>query len=389
MKGSSFLKVVVLLIVLQFSSASFAQRFLNRVFDEVDVTTDIIYGNAENYLGDSEDLRLDFYEPQGDAIAYRPLIIYVHGGGFVDEAQTKSLVHIVAYADSMASRGYTVATINYRLDSSISNRAVINAMHDAKAAVRFFRANLETFKIDTSKIFIGGESAGAITSLTTAYIDKPGEVLYPPTLPMSGDLTVEGNSGNSGFSSQIKAVMCLCGGTQTVLGDLLFDTLSIENAVDPPLLLVHGTEDMFIPIVYSLDLALRADHVGLPYLFYTLPTATHCPWFYPLEDSWEYLDTLIDYSVPFLYSCVTDPVGTEENDLHQSLILYPNPANSLISIRSTSEEMVPIQVYNLLGELIYQSQIIGQMQLDIRDWNAGIYVVVLPSTGEMKKFVVE
>jgi acetyl esterase/lipase len=80
----------------------------------------------------------DFYDPALDTMPLRPMVIYVHGGGFIDTNQSKSLIHIAAFCDSLARRGYAAAAINYRLDTSISNRAVINAMHDAKAAVRFF-----------------------------------------------------------------------------------------------------------------------------------------------------------------------------------------------------------------------------------------------------------
>lgn len=172
-----------------------AQRYLSPIFPSSTSQLNIQYGSNLDYIGNSKNLLLDFYEPSGDTISKRLILIYVHGGGFTDTNQSKSLIHIIAFADSMACRGYTVASINYRLDTSISNRAVINAMLDAKAAVRFFRANASLYKIDTNLIFMGGESAGAITSLTTTYVNTSVEVAYPNTLPLTNDNSVEGNSG--------------------------------------------------------------------------------------------------------------------------------------------------------------------------------------------------
>ena len=68
------------------------------------------------------------------------------------------------YFVTVLPKGYAVASIDYRLDTSISNRAVINAMYDARAAIRFFKAYASTYKIDTAKVFMGGESAGAMSS---------------------------------------------------------------------------------------------------------------------------------------------------------------------------------------------------------------------------------
>lgn len=244
-----------------------AQRFLEPIFNQIKKTNNIQYGSATNYLGTNENLMLNVYEPVGDTASKRPLIIYIHGGGFIDKNQSKDLVHIVAFCDSFARRGYTIASINYRLDSAINNRAIINPMHDAKGAIRFLRKNASTYKIDPSVIFIGGESAGAITSLTASYIDKAAEVNYPTTLPNAKDRTVEGNSGSAGFSSKTNAVLCLCGGEETSTKEKLFDTSAIESKSDAPLLFVHGTKDAHISILSAVKVAKRAEHLGIGNLF--------------------------------------------------------------------------------------------------------------------------
>jgi len=64
------------------ANSSYAQRYLENVFTAADSITNISYGSAIDYLHNTQDLLVDFYEPHNDHFKKRPLIIYVHGGGF-------------------------------------------------------------------------------------------------------------------------------------------------------------------------------------------------------------------------------------------------------------------------------------------------------------------
>lgn len=358
------------------------QRYLSPIFPGTNSILDIQYGSNINYKGNSQNLTLDFYEPQGDTLSKRPLIIYIHGGGFVDTNQNKSLLHIVAFADSMTRRGYAIASINYRLDSSISNRAVINAMHDAKAAVRFFKKNASTYSLDTALFFIGGESAGAITALTANYINKISEVKYPFTLPATIDSTVDGLSGNSGYGSRVKATLCFCGGTKNVFLEPLFDTLAIVQN-DQPILFVHGTSDPLIPVQYATELAIRATNQNIPNLFYTMNGAGHCPWFFPLQNSVAYLDTLIDYTVPFLYACVQQSTSVFNRTKSIKLNIYPNPTsgNAKILIGETSfSDKGDFLIQDFTGKIIEQKITYienGIIDIDMNNYPTGLYLIRL------------
>ena len=111
-------------------------------------------------------------------------------------------------------------SIDYRLgffpfDSANAVKAVVRATQDLKAAIRFFYKDKQTansYKIDTNRIFIGGSSAGAITALHVAYLDdicKISDYLSTSAITSLGGL--EGNSGNSGYSSKIQGVLNGCG----------------------------------------------------------------------------------------------------------------------------------------------------------------------------------
>lgn len=97
--------------------------------------------------------KLDLYIPTtGDGPF--PVVINIHGGGFkfgdkgmLSEATGKALL----------DAGYAVASIDYRL----SGEAIFPAaVQDAKAAVRFLRANAAQYNLNPDKIAVFGQSAG-------------------------------------------------------------------------------------------------------------------------------------------------------------------------------------------------------------------------------------
>lgn len=185
------------------------QRYQHILFAKIDSITNIPYGSAIGIKGQSETLLLDVFKPpREDKVRYRPMVIYIHGGGFVNGTKSSDLSAMIC--KGFAKRGYVAATIGYRLgvESPRNNAAYYEAMYraqqDAKAAVRFFRKNAEEYGIDATQIFVVGGSAGAMTALAVAYMDKE-EI--PTEIDQSkwGDL--DGNSGNAGVSSSVQGVI--------------------------------------------------------------------------------------------------------------------------------------------------------------------------------------
>src|SRR5882757_4834353 len=57
-------------------------RYKDNVFTSVTVTSNVQYGSSKTYSGGTENLLMDVYRPQGDTAKTRPLLIFIHGGGF-------------------------------------------------------------------------------------------------------------------------------------------------------------------------------------------------------------------------------------------------------------------------------------------------------------------
>lgn len=238
------------------TSGVFSQkRFKNEIFTTIDSISNIEYGKAINIKGENETLLLDvFSPPKADTMKKRPLLIFIHGGGFQNNSKTGSYSSLVC--SSFAKRGYVTASIDYRLGVEKSGmgadgkkektntdyaEALYRAQQDGKAAIRFFRKFADKYGIDTSQIFLTGSSAGSKICLAIAYMDNK-EVPKEVNQKKWGSL--EGNSGNEGYSSKVAGVMNAWGA--------MIDYHWIEKG-DVPLFNTAGTEDKTVPYDSSYD----------------------------------------------------------------------------------------------------------------------------------------
>lgn len=205
----------------------------------------IIYGNNLDYRGRNQTLRMDIYLPQKASSASKsnkyPVLLLVHGGGFQtgDKSQTAS------FAKLMNEKGFTVATINYRLgwqriptnkcDNSMlkSSEAVYRALQDTRASLRFIAANADKYQLDTNWIFAGGSSAGAVSVLNAAYYtDAAASDNFPGYSKKFGPIDAS-NSLKNVFA--IKSIVNMWG----AIDDL--DLISKKTAI--PTISFHGAQD--------------------------------------------------------------------------------------------------------------------------------------------------
>ena len=110
---------------------------------------DVSYGpHARNVL--------DFWKADGDGP--RPLLVYIHGGGWTGGDKKQDTARYQPFLD----KGISCAAINYRLSGEAPLPAPV---HDAARAIQFLRTKAAEWKIDTKHIALTGGSAGACTSM--------------------------------------------------------------------------------------------------------------------------------------------------------------------------------------------------------------------------------
>jgi N-acetylglucosamine-6-sulfatase len=241
--------LLALVVLAAVATAARAQggpvRYRDPVFQQVRRTNDIVYGRATDIpTGQPVDLRLDLYQPQGDTAPARPVLVFVHGGGFVGGDKSNGQ----RWADEFARRGWVAVSIEYRL--SQGNQATVGipaAVSDARQALRWLRTVATTYRLDLDRVVVGGGSAGAITALFLTYTELEKG-------PADADVRVAG-------------VMDLWGA--------LYGQEKEMTAGEPPLIIVHGTEDTVVPYRNAEALRDRAAAVGIPYAFHPLAGVGH------------------------------------------------------------------------------------------------------------------
>jgi acetyl esterase/lipase len=120
--------------------------------------------NQQYSMGDN-DAFLDVYYPstQTSASAPLPTIIWTHGGAWLSGDKTNAQ----PYYQLIASKGYTVVSVNYTLAPSKSYPTQVHQLNSAHA---YLLANAARLQIDTNKIFLAGDSAGSQLSSQLATI---------------------------------------------------------------------------------------------------------------------------------------------------------------------------------------------------------------------------
>jgi len=374
-------------------------RYDTEIFTTVNVTSDIVYGSNINSGGTMQSLKLDVYEPDGDSLAMRPLIVWVHGGSFV--GGTKSDVDVVSLCQHFAKRGYVCVSIDYRLGFSVfppttgaAAETVFRAVQDMKAAVRFFRqdaATTNTFRIDPSMIFGGGSSAGAFTALHLAYLDEPSEI--PSEVDTTSLGGIEGNSGNPGYASTINAVIDLCGalGDKTYVqpGDIPFCAMHGDNDGTVP----YSTATIFLlglfPVMVvdgSYSVSDYANAIGVQNEMYTYYGADHVPY----ASSLAYMDTTVRFVSNFLYKYLgcnpSDPTPSANTFVtginnvlsENSISVYPNPSSGKIWIDLTNqkEKIISLSLYDISGRKTLEKNTF-ESPMNIENIIPGIYFLHL------------
>ena len=149
---------------------------------EVSVEEAVVYGTGATLDGGQVDLLLDLAVPDTETDGPRPLLVHIHGGGFTEGSRWPQW--------DWAKRGWVAASIDYRLagddplpgprvqgffdavggkSAPAVHRSVIAAVEDTLVALDYLLGRADELRIDTDRIVLKGESAGAFTALHVAY----------------------------------------------------------------------------------------------------------------------------------------------------------------------------------------------------------------------------
>jgi dienelactone hydrolase len=353
-------------------------------------------------------LQMDIYQPTGDTLSHRPVIVLAHGGSFISGTRSDDNT-IDSLCVRFAKRGYVTASIDYRLagtadmispDSTVPISEVVKAISDGKAALRYFvkdAATTNTYKVDTNNIYAGGNSAGAVLYMHVGYCLSMSE--YPSyisdTVNVHGGF--EGESGNSGYTTRCRGIIDCAGG---------LNRSTFVNSTDLPSVNFQGTSDNVVPYncahalngfcpvtlcgMGALEGAMTA--AGVYHMTHVFPGDSHVPW---SSDAGKF-KTVDSLTTVFLYSLVcANNLSVNEVSANPTVQFYPNPAGEMLNI-STTHAVQDVVITDAMGRVVTMVKNVGGNNLSIptERMATGLYFarVVFESNGiapVTQRFVVE
>ena len=231
----------------------------------------IVFAEREGFRA----LELDVYTPAGPGVdpdGLRPLLVYVHGGGWRVSHRSRPPRATRDWSrgafERMVDAGFVVVAPDYRL----SGEALFPAqLDDTLEALRWLRANAGDLGVVPERTYLWGASAGGnLAALAALVADAPAVAGVVCWYPIT-DLTALDHDATDTFEAHL-------------LGGPIGQNLDLARAASPvahvhggapPFLLQHGEEDTWVPHDQSVRLADALRAAGVSVEFESVPGADH------------------------------------------------------------------------------------------------------------------
>jgi acetyl esterase/lipase len=218
---------------------------------------DVVYATH-----DGVKLSLDIFVPK-DANTPRPLLLFIHGGGWSKGKKEDYLFYNIEFA----KLGYVTASVQYRLTPDHVFPANIQ---DVKCAIAFLREHASKYQIDSGKVVTIGGSAGGHLSLMAGYVQDP--ALDCPGNDGDADTSVQAVVNIYGVVDCTTPVAIAAHQVQDYIGKPYDEAKEAYEAAspihhldpsDPPTLTFHGTSDELVPVSQADTLHAKLDELGI------------------------------------------------------------------------------------------------------------------------------
>lgn len=284
----SFAKCLAVMLGLSgilFSVVGLAGEPIVRPFVRIKTETDVVYGDEGEPMH-----RLDLYFPAAaeSSESKLPVVLMIHGGAWTAGDKTYDRIH----ARKLASRGYFVAVINYRLAPAHKFPA---QLEDCRLALSWIQSQSATRNLDLERVAAWGYSAGghltALLALTIA--------------PESAELP--------------RLQACVCGGTPFDLTNLPSESSVLEGVfgakpaeapevyrnaspishvqrIAPPMFVFHGGKDWLVPNKNALKMCELLKENDIEHVYCEVEGKGHLATFADLnvaEKSFDFLDKIL------------------------------------------------------------------------------------------------
>src|SRR5262245_33308839 len=281
MRISTSIGLAMLLLLRASASAQSARDTPSIVAlgQQIRTAPNVVYARANGWEG-----RLDVYAQRTPAGApATPVVIYIHGGGWVQGTKEGALVPDVLPYLTM---GYSAVNVEYRL-ARVSLAPA--AIEDCRCALRWVVAHAKDYNFDVNRIVVAGASAGGHLALTTGMIPPTAgfdSTCLAPAAPTVAAIVdffgitdvadlLDGPNKKPFPESWPYAVQWM--GNQPNRTELAraASPLTYVRPGVPPTILIHGDADDLVPYAHSVRLRDALQKAGVPSEMVTIPGGGH------------------------------------------------------------------------------------------------------------------
>ncbi len=243
---------------------------------------DVVYSTLPGF----RPMIVDIYAPTKKG-GPKPLILYIHGGGWVGghTRHSGALSNFPAVLAKLAAEGFVVASLEYRLAEEARFPA---QLQDARAAIRFLKTNASQYGIDPAQVGVwGGSAGGHLAALTALSCGKTGLDAAGVAAPSGSEcvqaavtwygvfdfaaLAVGRAGGNDGAGNKLLGCKADCSPEEYAPAS----PVTYVDANDPPFLLIHGEGDKVVPVSQSHLMEARLKETGVRVESIYIPGVDH------------------------------------------------------------------------------------------------------------------
>lgn len=224
---------------------------------QADVIRDIAYGDGPRQ-------QMDLYLP--DDVENPPVVLFIHGGRWF--RNDKDQITRLDRATALNTAGIAVASMNY----TYSNQDIWPAQkNDVASALRFLKAEGDSYGFDADRMAVWGQSSGAhltlwagILAAENADIDLGAVVSWyaPSDLPRMKQDRIEDDvpGANERFPEPSPESLLIGGAIDENLATAkaaspYYVIEQMQDVTDlPPMMLMHGDQDVVVSPVQSVRL---------------------------------------------------------------------------------------------------------------------------------------
>lgn len=213
------------------------------------------------------------FTPSRPALRKRPLLLYLHGGGWC----FGSINSCARFCATLALEAdCCVAALDYRLSPAHPFPAPLD---DCRRAFAYLRQHADAWGCDSTQVAVGGDSAGGNLALATALSTKGVSRVVPiyPVTRLYTRVTPSWTDYAQGYGDDAELLEAFC--EAYARGEEYNPLVSVELAADdalrslPPMCLISAGHDILFD--QTTQLAQRLQRLGHRLTYHVFPTATH------------------------------------------------------------------------------------------------------------------